>query len=102
MPHGKKIIKKYPRGGVTWRFPTLVSLQGVSQRIFSLQEGILKNFFTGVSQNRPTLQGDINYLTLKLIQIKFTQHTKIDTKENLSLSVESLLRGSLFRVIHTP
>jgi hypothetical protein len=53
-----KKIKKYPRGGATWRFPALVSLHGVSQRIFSLQgdlkkknyRGILKpTYFAGVS-----------------------------------------------------
>jgi hypothetical protein len=31
--------------------------KGVSQRIFSTQGGISNFFFTGVFQNRPTLQG---------------------------------------------
>jgi hypothetical protein len=33
--------------GETWRFPALVLLQGVSQRIFSMQGGISKKKFTG-------------------------------------------------------
>jgi hypothetical protein len=32
---------------------------------FTLQGGILKEFFAGVKQNLPTLQGDKNLFTLK-------------------------------------
>jgi hypothetical protein len=49
------------------------SSKGVSHRIFSMQGGDLKKkFYKGVSQNRPTLQGGINYLTLKVkISLEF-------------------------------
>jgi hypothetical protein len=44
-----------------------VSLQGVSQRIFSLQGGILKKNFTGGIPKPTYFAGGINYLTLKII-----------------------------------
>jgi hypothetical protein len=71
VPRGRKKIKnlkKYPRGGDTWRFCAMLCSQGVSQRIFSMQGGDLKKkYYKGVSQNTPTLQGGNSYLTLNII-----------------------------------